>query len=138
MIGTAGASLGRWARKIDANDTDPSLTVDQRGTGNIVEFQDGGTAVFTIADGGAITITGTVTHSADVILQDDVDLALGTGSDGLLRLSSANAHASSSNEILCLRCPIIISPSTLLMRRRLPRIGTLRMLHTQRSISIAT
>jgi hypothetical protein len=42
------------------------------------------------------------TFSADIILLDDIDLALGTGSDGLLRLSSANAHASSSNEDIVL------------------------------------
>lgn len=33
MIGTAGASLGKWARTIDANDSDPALTINQNGSG---------------------------------------------------------------------------------------------------------
>ena len=40
--------------------------------------------------GLAATFSAVMTHSADIILQNDVDLAVGTGSDGLVRLSTAN------------------------------------------------
>ena len=43
------------------------------------------------------TLTG-ATLSGDLVLQDDVDLALGTGSDILVRLSTANGHACSACE----------------------------------------
>ena len=39
----------------------------------------------------AWTFSAAMTHSADIILQDDIDLALGTGSDALMRWSDADA-----------------------------------------------
>ena len=69
-LGTGG-SLGKWSRRISASDTDPALIVDQRGTGDIAQFQDSGVAVFTIADGGAITTTGSLTI-ANLILAEAI------------------------------------------------------------------
>jgi hypothetical protein len=43
--------------------------------------------------GVAGTFSAIMTHSADIILQDASDLALGTGSDALLRWSTADASA---------------------------------------------
>ena len=51
MIGTGGASLGKWARLVRANDSDPALTVDQQGTGRALELEDAGVAVIEAADG---------------------------------------------------------------------------------------
>jgi parallel beta-helix repeat protein len=45
---------------IVATSTAAALSVTQSGTGNIVEFKDGGTAVFTIADGGNVTVAGDI------------------------------------------------------------------------------
>jgi hypothetical protein len=70
MLGTAGASLGKWSRKVDANDTDTALIVDQRSTGNIVDFQDSGTSVFKVADGGAITTTSAWTTAVAGVALD--------------------------------------------------------------------
>ena len=39
------------------------LTVQQDGAGNIVDFKDGATSIFTIADGGNITIAGAISYS---------------------------------------------------------------------------
>ncbi|MEE9158107.1 MAG: hypothetical protein V3U60_06950, partial [Gammaproteobacteria bacterium] len=39
MIGTAGASLGKWARKVYANDADPALDVVQEGSGLSIRFK---------------------------------------------------------------------------------------------------
>jgi hypothetical protein len=41
--------------------------------------------------GLAATFSAIMTHSADIILQDDVDLALGTGSDALIRWSDGDS-----------------------------------------------
>jgi hypothetical protein len=57
--------------------------------------------------GLAATFSAIMTHSADIILQDDVDLALGTSSDALMRWSDGDAdnHAlvlalGNDNEVL--------------------------------------
>lgn len=39
------------------------LTVRQDSTGNIVDFKDGDTSIFTIADGGNITVAGAISYS---------------------------------------------------------------------------
>ena len=72
MIGTGGASLGKWARLVQASDTDPALTVNQQSTGAILQLQDNGVAVFTVNDGGHQTVG------------DDVRLGLGAGNDVVL------------------------------------------------------
>lgn len=41
-----------WLRNIAPNSPDPALTIDQRGTGNIFEAQDGGVKRLFIKDGG--------------------------------------------------------------------------------------
>ena len=76
MLGRGGASLGRWARYIDANDTDPALTVNQRSTGNILVLQDNGVAVFTVADGGGITHVGAYTHTGAVTISRNANAPL--------------------------------------------------------------
>ena len=48
MIGTAGASLGRWARRVEANDADPALLVNQRGAGSVFQAQSAGVTVFEV------------------------------------------------------------------------------------------
>ncbi|RLC39843.1 MAG: hypothetical protein DRH33_01795, partial [Candidatus Nealsonbacteria bacterium] len=45
---------------ITTSTSQTALTVQQDGSGNIVEFKDGSTAVFTITDGGDVTIAGNV------------------------------------------------------------------------------
>ncbi len=49
--------------KVKANTATTALTIQQDGSGNIVEFKDGGTAVFTIADGGDVTVAGNILPS---------------------------------------------------------------------------
>ena len=62
LTGNVGIGTSTPSAKLEvyASSTATALTVQQDGTGNIVEFKDGGTAVFTIADGGDVTIAGNV------------------------------------------------------------------------------
>ncbi len=64
MIGTAGASLGKWARRVEANDAESAFTVNQRGSGAIVDFKSSGNTIFTILDGNA-TYKTTIQHIMD-------------------------------------------------------------------------
>jgi len=69
---------------LSAASTDSVLEVNQTSTGNLVDFQDGGTSAFTIADGGAITMTGTLDFNgtADVVILDaDADTTLSAPTD---------------------------------------------------------
>jgi hypothetical protein len=52
--------------------------------------------------GLAATFSAIMTHSADIILQDGVDLGLGTGSDGLFRLSAENTTGTAEDIVLAL------------------------------------
>ena len=61
----SGAQTYSGAASFAATSTSPALTVAQSGTGNIVEFKDGSTSVFTIADGGNITAVGDLTLAMD-------------------------------------------------------------------------
>ena len=58
MLGTAGASLGKFYKVTNATGATPAYTINQRGSGKILELQDAGSDVFSVSDGGAIT-TGT-------------------------------------------------------------------------------
>lgn len=55
--------------RISGSETD-ALLVDQLSTGDIVEFRDGGTAVWKIADGGAVTATGAQTFIGDTQIRN--------------------------------------------------------------------
>ncbi|GAI57396.1 unnamed protein product, partial [marine sediment metagenome] len=44
--------------EVEASSTIAALTVQQDGSGNIVEFKDGSDIVFKIADGGTVTVAG--------------------------------------------------------------------------------
>ena len=58
MLGTSGASLGKFFKVTNATGSTPAYTINQRGTGKILELQDAGSDVFSVSDGGAVT-TGT-------------------------------------------------------------------------------
>ena len=77
MLGTVGASLGTWARKIDANDSGAALIIDQRGSGNLLEVKQGGTTLFTIENDGDVILGGSVTLD----LADDEGLLFGSDDD---------------------------------------------------------
>jgi hypothetical protein len=49
--------------QLTASNTSPALLINQQGTGNILEIQDGGTSVLTVADGGNVGI-GMITPGA--------------------------------------------------------------------------
>ncbi len=89
MIGTAGASLGKWARLIDANDADPALTINQRGSGDILSMESGGVEVAKFDNSGNLVFTGSIT----VDFGDDAGLAMGAGDDADLRYSTQDANA---------------------------------------------
>ena len=53
----------------NSNSSSTALTVVQNGTGNIVEFKDGGTSVFTIADGGYATFATYASTTPAVLIR---------------------------------------------------------------------
>lgn len=61
---------------LSAYSTTPVLEVNQTGTGNIVEFQDNGTAVFAVADGGQVSVGtwGQLTAQSVFTVTDGVPL----------------------------------------------------------------
>ena len=75
MIGTAGGSLGTWARKVTSNDSGPTLIVDQNGSGRIQEWQLSGAVVAYIAN------DGTFTGGIGIDLGDDDRIDGGDGDD---------------------------------------------------------
>ncbi|MFH1509754.1 MAG: LamG domain-containing protein, partial [Candidatus Nealsonbacteria bacterium] len=64
-----GSFTQAGAFSISTSSSLAALTVNQSGTGNIVEFQDEGTSVFTIADGGDITATGNLILTTGALYQ---------------------------------------------------------------------
>lgn len=72
MLGRNGPTIGKWGRSVNANDTNAALTVNQRGSGDILDIQDGGVTVFKIPDGGG------------ALYSDDKLFRLGTDGDQVL------------------------------------------------------
>lgn len=71
MIGKGvSASIGKWGRRIDVNDSDPALTLVQRGSGTALTINDGTTDTLTIGKDG--TLSGLA-----IALQDDEFLKFG-------------------------------------------------------------
>ena len=67
---------------IQANSSTPGLGVTQSGSGDIAKFYDGTSAVFTIADGGGVTVeSGVLTLNNNLDMQDSDKILLGTGDD---------------------------------------------------------
>jgi len=81
MLGRNGPTVGKWGRSINANDGNAALTVNQRGSGDILDIQDGGLTVFKIPDGGG------------AIYADDKLFRLGTDGDQVLLNRSAVLNA---------------------------------------------
>jgi len=54
---------GNWPFKVEAGSVNPILTINQTSTGDIAQFQDNGTSVLTIKDGGNVGIGTTVPES---------------------------------------------------------------------------
>ncbi len=69
----SGAQAYSGAAAFTASSTSPALQVTQNGTGNIVQFIDGGTNIFTIADGGYATLatSPSATHPAFLFQESD-------------------------------------------------------------------
>jgi len=82
-----GAQTYSGAAAFTANSTDPALFVNQEGTGNIVQFQDNGQDVFTIADGGDLTLSGSISSSATnplTLTSASGVLTLGSGTNEII------------------------------------------------------
>ena len=68
-LDVSGANLTATTTVITAETSNlAALTVQQDSTGDIVDFKDGASSVFTIADGGNISLTGSLTWSSDTNL----------------------------------------------------------------------
>ncbi|MDD3007059.1 MAG: right-handed parallel beta-helix repeat-containing protein [Candidatus Pacebacteria bacterium] len=61
---TSDTAEGIFDIVANADATQTALKVTQNGTGNIIDFKDGATSVFTISDGGDIMMTGNLTTSS--------------------------------------------------------------------------
>lgn len=51
-----GPALGQWGRYLTINDANAGLTIDQQGSGLILDLKDGGTSVLTVGQNGAVTL----------------------------------------------------------------------------------
>ena len=89
---------------IQANSSTPGLGVTQSGTGDIAKFYDGTSAVFTIADGGNVTVeSGTLTLNNNLDLQDSDKILLGSSDDLQIFHDGSNSYikeAGTGNVIL--------------------------------------
>ena len=78
---------------IQANSSTPGLGVTQSGSGNIARFYDGTSAVFTIADGGGVTVeSGVLTLNNNLDMQDSDKILLGTGDDLEIYHDGSNSY----------------------------------------------
>ena len=78
---------------IQANSSTPGLGVTQSGSGNIARFYDGTSAVFTIADGGGVTVeSGVLTLNNNLDMQDSDEIRLGTGDDLKIYHDGSNSY----------------------------------------------
>ena len=83
---------------IQANSSTPGLGVTQSGSGNVARFYDGTSAVFTIADGGGVTVeSGVLTLNNNLDMQDSDVLQLGTGDDLKLYHDGSNSLVENYN-----------------------------------------
>lgn len=90
--------------------TDASFVVNMQGTGNQIRFQDGGTDVFNVADGGVFTLKSTSNSSSAFVLQNNSNTALltadastmrlklGTGTPTLTPTGTGNLYVTNSSE----------------------------------------
>uniref|UniRef100_A0A6M3KD41 Uncharacterized protein n=2 Tax=viral metagenome TaxID=1070528 RepID=A0A6M3KD41_9ZZZZ len=70
MQGRAGGSQGKWGRYINANVTDAAFTVNQRGSGDLLDLQAAGSSVFTVSVAGALTMSGGLSLTAAGVALD--------------------------------------------------------------------
>lgn len=69
-----GGILSQWGRLIRANDALAAVTIDQLGSGTLLDLQDSGVSVVTVGQNGALTLIG----SGGLTLNDNVSLGFGT------------------------------------------------------------
>ena len=54
MIGLLGGNIGKWSR----HDIGLQLVIDQQGASNVLELRDDGIKVFSITEGGRVSLPG--------------------------------------------------------------------------------
>jgi len=86
-VGTTTAST---IFDIWASTTATALTVTQSGTGNIVEFKDAETSVFTISDGGYVTLAVVPTATSTAFLIQSPDSTWATGTETYFGISATS------------------------------------------------
>lgn len=105
-----------WARSSTSTVTEPILRARQDGAGDVLRLYDGSTVVFGVADGGGVTITGTLETTgaitqtgtlnvSDLVVQDDS--TLGDAADDTTTINGdifftciSDTNASDYNECL--------------------------------------
>jgi hypothetical protein len=82
---------------VQANASVPAIGVTQSGSGDIAKFYDGTSAVFTIADGGNVTVNnGTLTLNNNLDLQDNDQILLGSSDDLQIYHDGSNSYIKES------------------------------------------
>jgi len=96
-----------------ANTTDTLLTINQSGTGDILNLLDDGTEVFTVADGGNVGV-GTTTANAKLTVAGEINIA--DGAAGLSLLGQRILYASSTNNSLAIGIDALSSATSSVQR----------------------
>lgn len=78
-----------------ATDDQPALRVNQAGTANIVEIQDGGASVFVIGDGGDVTLAGDDSSGIQLIIAPT-----GTNTRAMIRMYPQGAPAANNGRAI--------------------------------------
>lgn len=82
-----------------SSDTASGLSVNQQGTGNIIQLQDNGIDAFVISDGGQAVFTSTTSPQMSIKYDDDNKLDISVSSAGVATLdaSSGEIHAATGD-----------------------------------------
>ena len=88
----SGAQTYSGAAAFTASSTASALSVTQNGTGNIVEFKDGSTSVFTIADGGYASLAVNASTTPSFLIRDQ-DTTWTTASSTYFAIAATSTFA---------------------------------------------
>jgi len=95
-LAVTGGQTYSGAAAFTASSTSATLSVNQTGNGDIVNFQDSGTTIFAISDGGDITMTGNLTTDGNVTISGNLTVTGGQTYSGAAAFTASSTSAALS------------------------------------------